>query len=281
MKKLTQEEERVIVHKGTELPFSGKYCRHTEKGTYVCKRCGAPLFLSASKFDAGCGWPAFDEEINGAVRRTPDADGVRTEITCAKCDAHLGHIFLYEGFTHTNKRYCVNSISMDFVPEEKPENLETAILAGGCFWGVEHLMKQIDGIVSIETGYTGGHLSSPTYSDVCTGKTGHAEAVRIEFDPAKVSYETILRHFFNIHDPEQTDGQGPDIGDQYRSEIFYTNEKQHDTAQKLIDILKTNGYKVATRLTPATTFWRAESYHQNYYEKTQQKPYCHIYKKRI
>ncbi|MCW4046078.1 MAG: methionine-R-sulfoxide reductase [Candidatus Bathyarchaeota archaeon] len=117
-RKLTREEERVIVHKGTEAPFTGKYYAFWEKGTYVCKRCGAPLYRSENKFEADCGWPSFDDEIPSAVKRSPDPDGVRTEISCANCGAHLGHVFLGEGFTKKNTRHCVNSISMDFIPDK-------------------------------------------------------------------------------------------------------------------------------------------------------------------
>ncbi len=276
-KELTNEEKRVILNKGTELPFSGKYYNFHERGTYVCKQCGAPLYFSEAKFDSGCGWPSFDEEISGAVRRLPDVDGRRTEIVCAKCGGHLGHVFTGEGFTPKDTRHCVNSISMDFVPEDKQEETEVAIFAGGCFWGVEHLMQQQPGILSIEVGYIGGSTENPTYREVCSHTTGHAEAVRIVFDPKKVSYTTLAKLFFEIHDPTQSDGQGPDLGDQYRSEIFYTTSRQKEIAEELIGQLQGKGFQVVTRVTPATVFWKAEEYHQNYYNKTGKAPYCHRY----
>lgn len=280
-KELTNEEKRVILNKGTELPFSGKYYNFHERGTYVCKQCGAPLYFSEAKFDSGCGWPSFDEEISGAVRRLPDVDGRRTEIVCAKCGGHLGHVFTGEGFTPKDTRHCVNSVSMDFVPEDKQEETEVAIFAGGCFWGVEHLMQQQPGILSIEVGYIGGSTENPTYREVCSHTTGHAEAVRIVFNPKKVSYTTLAKLFFEIHDPTQSDGQGPDLGDQYRSEIFYTTSRQKEIAEELIGQLQGKGFQVVTRVTPATVFWKAEEYHQNYYNKTGKAPYCHRYTPRF
>lgn len=283
-KELTDEEKRVILNKGTEPPFTGKYDKFDQKGTYVCKQCGASLYRSQDKFDSGCGWPSFDDEIQGAVKRVGDADGHRTEIVCARCGGHLGHVFTGEGFTSKNTRHCVNSISMDFeaaVPEEKKEMQETAIFAGGCFWGVEHLMQQQPGVLSMEVGYIGGNKENPTYQEVCSGETGHAEAVKIVFDPAKVSYEKLARLFFEIHDPTQTDGQGPDIGNQYRSEIFYTTPKQKEIAEKLIEELKQKGLQVVTKVTPSAIFWKAENYHQNYYDKTGKVPYCHRYTPRF
>ena len=160
-------------------------------------------------------------------------------------------------------------------------NTETAIFAGGCFWGVEHLMKTISGTISIEVGYIGGRTVNPSYQEVCTQTTGHAEAVRIIFNPGIVSFETLAKLFFEIHDPTQIGGQGPDIGDQYRSEIFYTTPQQKEVAEKLIKILEDRGYSIATKLTEATEFYTAEDYHQDYYNKKGSKPYCHIYTKRF
>ena len=281
MKPLTPEEKRVIVDKGTEVPFTGRYYNHKEPGTYVCRRCGAPLYRSADKFDAGCGWPSFDDEIPGAVKRTLDADGRRTEITCAKCGGHLGHVFTGEGFTPRNTRHCVNSLSLEFVPAAKKERTETAIFAGGCFWGVEHFLSKESGVLDVESGYIGGHTENPTYEEVCSHRTGHAEAVRVTFDPSKVSYEKLARLFFEIHDPTQVGRQGPDIGDQYRSEVFYTTPAQRETAEKLIAELRAKGYDVVTEVTQATTFWPAEGYHQDYYDRKGTQPYCHGYTKRF
>lgn len=283
--KLTKEEEAVILHKGTERPFTGKFYTNDEKGTYTCKQCDAPLYRSDDKFDAHCGWPSFDDEIPGAVKRVPDADGRRTEIICNNCGAHLGHVFLGEGFTDKNTRHCVNSISMNFIPAKQEinteQNLQRAYFAGGCFWGVEHLFKNVKGVISTDVGYMGGHTSNPTYKEVCTGATGHAETMEVVYDPALTSYETLAKLFFEIHDPTQVDRQGPDIGDQYRSEIFYTSDEQKKTAEKLIKILKDKGLNVATQISKADNFWIGEDYHQDYYLKTGKRPYCHVYKKRF
>ena len=285
---LTPEEKRVIVEKGTERAFTGEYDDHYEDGTYTCKRCNAELYQSVNKFDAHCGWPAFDKEIPGAVRRKPDIDGSRTEILCATCGAHLGHVFMGEGFTQTNTRHCVNSISMNFIPASMqksetvmPTAINKAIFAGGCFWGMEYQFKQAPGVINAVVGYTGGHTKNPTYREVCDHTTGHAEAIEVTYDPQMTNYENLAKFFFEIHDPTQLNRQGPDIGDQYRSEIFYYDDQQKATAEKLISILTQKGYKVATSLKPATIFYPAEDYHQDYYTKTGGSPYCHIYTKRF
>ena len=286
---LTPEEQRVIVDKGTEAPFSGEYDNFFEKGVYVCKRCGAPLFRSDSKFDAGCGWPSFDQAIPGAVKRLPDPDGQRTEIECARCGAHLGHVFTGEGLTPRNTRYCVNSISMKFIPADDPKataavpspHTEKAIFAGGCFWGMQYQFERAKGVLSTRVGYTGGTKPNPTYEDVCRGDTGHAEAVEVTFDPSVTTYEDLVKFFFDIHDPTQVNRQGPDIGYQYRSAILYLTDEQKQTAEKVIRMLEAKGYSVATQVVKATTFWPAEDYHQDYYQKTGGVPYCHVYVNRF
>ena len=279
---LTKAESYVINDKGTESPFTGKFTSYKEKGTYVCKKCGASLYYSSDKFESDCGWPSFDNEIKGSVNRVPDPDGMRTEIECASCGAHLGHVFIGERLTTKNVRHCVNSVSLEFVPAQlEAGRYGTAIFAGGCFWGVEYFLQKAPGVISVTSGYTGGSVKNPAYKEVCTGNTGHAEAVKVVYDPQKTSYEKLLRLFLEIHDPTQVDGQGPDIGDQYRSEIFYLNDDQKNIAINDLNILKARGLKIATTVTKASEFYPAEGYHQDYYFKNGKTPYCHAYTKRF
>lgn len=272
--KLSPEEEFVILKKGTEMPFSGKLLNEKRNGTFHCKRCDAPLYLSKDKFDSGCGWPSFDDEIPGAIKRSVDADGRRTEITCAKCGGHLGHVFVGEGFTDKNTRHCVNSISMIFKPEYKK-----AYFAAGCFWGVQYYLGKIDGVVSSSVGYMGGTKENPTYREVCNGDTGHLETVEVVYDPDKVDYSDLAKAFFEIHDFTQRNGQGPDIGSQYLSAVFVQDGSQESVVKDLIDELKARNYKVATTIKYDTVFYRAEDYHQDYYDKKNGTPYCHTRRK--
>ena len=282
IKELTPFERAVIVDKATERPYSGTLLNVKEKGVFACKLCGTPLYRSEDKFDSHCGWPSFDDEIPGAVKRVPDADGRRTEIVCANCGAHLGHVFEGEGLTPKNIRHCVNSVSLNF--QKKPQSddpadtqLHKAYVAGGCFWGVEYYLQQLEGVKSAVSGFMGGHVAHPDYYDVVRGDTGHLETVEVLYDPAKISYRDILKRFFEIHDPEQTDGQGPDIGSQYLSAVFISSEEEAQIAAALIKELENNGYRVATQIRPAGTFYPADTHHQDYYEKKGTSPYCHGY----
>ncbi len=281
-RELNEEESRVILNKGTEMPFTGEYNSFYETGTYSCKRCGSKLYNSSSKFDSGCGWPSFDDEIDGAIKRVTDADGRRVEILCNNCNAHLGHVFEGEQLTPKNTRHCVNSISLLFEPIDT-QTTASAYFAGGCFWGVEYYFEELDGVFEAVSGYMGGESSDPTYKEICKGNSGHLEVVKVVYDPSTISYETLAKLFFEIHDPTQKDGQGPDIGSQYLSAVFYSSDEEKRALQRLIDMLKKRGFDVATSLIDASKhpFHKAEEYHQDYYFKINKVPYCHTRVKRF
>jgi peptide methionine sulfoxide reductase msrA/msrB len=282
-KELNAEETRVIINKGTEYPYTGDYNSNKKEGTYHCKQCHTPLFLSTAKFDSGSGWPSFDDAIKGAVKELPDADGRRSEIVCANCQGHLGHVFTGEQMTVKNTRHCVNSISLDFKAEATnvSVNEDTAYFASGCFWGTEYYLQQLEGVSSTDVGYMGGMTKNPTYKEVCSGNTGHAEVVKVVFNSDSVSYDKLARLFFETHDPSQKNRQGPDIGTQYRSEVFYTSDSQKKTVESLISKLTEKGTSVATAVTKAPQFWKGEEYHQDYYLGNGGRPYCHSYKKKF
>ncbi|MCH9740827.1 MAG: bifunctional methionine sulfoxide reductase B/A protein [Epsilonproteobacteria bacterium] len=279
LEQLSVEEKNILVNKGTERAFSGKYVTHKEDGTYLCKLCKTPLFISTDKFSSHCGWPSFDDAIKGAVKQVPDRDGRRTEILCANCGGHLGHIFKGEGFTAKNQRFCVNSLSLDFNATKPTEAY--AYFAGGCFWGVEYYLEKVEGVKEVISGFMGGAFKDPSYKDVIYKDTGHLETVEVRYDPNKVSYEQLAKTFFEIHDPTQTKGQGPDIGSQYLSAIFVSSEKERRTVEHLVALLEQKGLKVATKILDKKPFYKAEAYHQDYYEQKGGKPYCHVYIKRF
>jgi len=285
LNKLSSFEKYVIVDKGTERAFSGKYVNTTEQGVYRCKVCGAALYRSNDKFNSHCGWPSFDDAIPGAIKEIPDKDGRRTEIVCANCGAHLGHVFKGEGLTKKNVRHCVNSVSLTFDKSKKKKaaasKLRKAYFAGGCFWGVEYYLEKIPGVKEVISGFMGGHMKNPGYYDVVRKNTGHLETVEVIYDPSKVSYETLAKTFFEIHDPTQKNGQGPDIGSQYLSAVFVSTPQEKKTIEKLIGILEGNGMKIATKVLPKAPFYPAEAYHQNHYERKGGKPYCHRRVKRF
>lgn len=267
--KLTPEEKRVIVDKGTEAPFTGEYDDFFEHGVFVCRACSTPLYESKDKFDAGCGWPAFDKVKDGSIERIKDMSlgYERTEIICAKCKGHLGHVFEGEKLTPENTRHCVNSISIRFLSYD---SLSIATFAAGCFWGVEELFRTIPGVYSTTVGYVGGEKVDPTYKEVCTGNTGHAEAVQIVYDAKQVNFLKLLNIFWNNHDPTTLNRQGPDVGSQYRSAIFFHNEDQKKAAEnskKELDRINKFKKRIVTQIIPITNFYRAEEYHQDYLYK--------------
>lgn len=278
---LTPKVLHILKDKGTEAAFSGNYLEAGTAGTYLCRGCGLALFRGDSQFTSTCGWPSFDDEIENAILRQQDADGRRVEILCNRCHGHLGHVFQGEDYTEKDLRHCVNSLAVDFVVDEAVLDTEEAILAAGCFWGVEALLQKLPGVLFTEVGYIGGSVTDPNYEMVCQGDTGHLEAVRVIYDPQRISYQQLLKYFFEIHDPEQGDGQGPDIGSQYLSAIFYFDEAQQVQTKEVLQQLQQLGYHPKTQLYPVQTFWSAELYHQDYYTKTGKQPYCHIWQKKF
>ena len=264
---LNHKEREVIVNKGTEDPFSGEYNDHFDAGIFICRACKSPLFESNTKFDSGCGWPSFDDEIEGSISRIEDLSGgrVRTEICCKKCDGHLGHVFNGEQITQKDTRHCVNSLSIQF---KKYDNLSIAYFGAGCFWSVEKIFRDTKGVYMCQSGYMGGDTKNPNYREVCTGTTNHAEVVKVYFDEKEVLYDSLLQIFWNNHNPTSLNRQGLDIGTQYRSVIYYTSDVQKDSANSsLITSQKNWDSLIVTQIEKSTVFYRAEEYHQNYLNK--------------
>jgi peptide methionine sulfoxide reductase msrA/msrB len=280
-KKLTPEQYAITQASGTERPFCSGLLDNKKTGTYACVVCGLPLFESGSKFDSGTGWPSFFQPVDKAhVAEIVDKSHgmVRIETRCARCSAHLGHVF-EDGPPPTGLRYCMNGEALTFFekgaelpPESRPVSTQTAYFAGGCFWGVEDVFAQIPGVVDAESGYMGGKTANPTYKQVCYEDTGHAEVVKVVFDPARVTFAQLLDTFFKNHDPTTLNRQGPDVGDQYRSAIFAATPEQKAEATRFVaELGKRPEYQkrpiVTQVVDPGVPYFAAEDYHQDYHAK--------------
>lgn len=300
-KELTSEQFQVICNEGTEPPFENAYWDNKQDGIYLDRVSGAPLFLSLHKFDSGTGWPSFTRPINPSeiIEKSDFSYGIkRTEVRTQRSDAHLGHVFSDGPKDQGGLRYCINSASLRFVPLSdfdkeglesykkyfpQDEKMQTVVLGGGCFWGVEDLLRKLNGVVNTEVGYAGGELNHPTYHDVKNGTTHHAEVVKIDFIPQIITLSEILDFFFTMHDPTTLNQQGNDKGSQYRSIIFYNNNEEKEIAQSAITTAEKmelwKGKKIFTELKVLQTFWPAENYHQDYLEKNPDGYTCHYIRK--
>jgi peptide methionine sulfoxide reductase msrA/msrB len=301
-KKLSAEQFAVTQQCGTEPPFRNAYWDNHKPGIYVDVVSGEPLFSSLDKFDSGTGWPSFTQPIQGteiAEKKDASFGSVRTEVRSKKADSHLGHVFDDGPRDKGGMRYCINSASLKFIPVAEMEQAgygqllapfvaaglvkapkpETAILAGGCFWGMEEILRQIPGVTKTTVGYSGGKTVDPTYKEVCTGTTGHAEAIEVVFDSNRLSYEGLLGYFFRMHDPTTLNRQHNDVGTQYRSAIFYTSEEQKKTAESVkakLEQAKKFNRPITTEIAAASKFYSAEEYHQKYLVKNPGGYTCHV-----
>jgi peptide methionine sulfoxide reductase msrA/msrB len=292
--KLTPIQYQVTQQNGTEPPFENDYWNESRDGIYVDIVSGQPLFSSKDKFNSECGWPSFSKPLApAALLEKPDySHGMnRVEVRSSSADSHLGHLFNDGPAESGGLRYCINSASLRFVPVDALEQeglgqylalfdknakpSELATLAGGCFWGMQELLRKLPGVTSSQVGYTGGRVENATYEN----HEGHAEAVEVKFDPSVTNYEDVLRFFFRIHDPTTLYRQGNDIGASYRSAIFYHSLEQKQSAEKIIAEVNVSGKwlrPVVTEVTQAGTFWRAEDYHQDYLVKHPNGYTCHF-----
>ncbi|HOP64199.1 MAG TPA: bifunctional methionine sulfoxide reductase B/A protein [Spirochaetota bacterium] len=297
-KKLTPEQYRVVRENGTETAFKNEYWNNKRPGIYVDIVSGEPLFSSTEKFDSGTGWPSFTSPLGRTkMRHIRDTSFgmARTEVRSGAADSHLGHLF-NDGPRPTGLRYCINSAALKFIPAEEMEDkgygelmflfpdvyaskrgLDYIVFGAGCFWGTEAYFSKVKGVKGSYAGYSGGGIPYPAYEEMVTGRTGHAEVVLVYYDPREVNFETLLKHFFRIHDPSSLNRQGNDTGTQYRSAIFYHSREQKNAIDETVNRMLNEGKykKIVTDVSPLKVFYMAEEYHQDYLVKNPG-GYCHI-----
>ncbi len=270
---LTEEEFYVTRQHGTERPFSSGMCELFEPGKYGCVCCGTLLFDAGEKFDSGTGWPSFTQpakENSISYHQDGSLAAVRIETLCNTCEAHLGHVFP-DGPEPSGLRYCMNAVSLKKVEETEA----VATFGGGCYWCTEAMFQHLKGVISIESGFSDGQVVDPTYRAVCSGETGHAEVIQINYDPEVISYEELLRVHMGTHDPTTLNAQGADVGTQYRSTILYRTDEERriaeDVLEELADVFDSD---IVTEVKRFELFYPAPADHNNYYNDNSEQGYC-------
>ncbi len=273
MELLTPEQFRVTRLKGTERAHSSEMCSLFEPGQYACVCCGTLLFDAGEKFESGTGWPSFTQPVTqNAIAYNKDISHgmVRVETVCNTCDAHLGHVFP-DGPKPGGLRYCMNAVALQKVES----NDKKATFGGGCFWCTEAVFTLLKGVVKVESGYSGGRIDNPTYREVCSGMTGHAEVIEVTYNPDEISYDDLLRIHLSTHNPTTLNRQGADAGTQYRSIIFYRTEEEKESVQKVIaEMQPAYENPIVTEIVLFEHFYKAEAYHQDYYANNSGEGYC-------